>query len=422
MARAPSKVSDPSGPTIEAEPEEFPEVDYDSIPEAHYDEAKIPIPHQPWRRGETAGCEDPIDAEWRKEAERMIKMGVQASGGTYIDTTWYLTTVVVTIGMEFQGMPPDLMREGGPEIRIDTSSKPMYYDPDDPDPKDIDFEEDQETPVFERDVEAEQAIANRTYAKADPDEGEDDTPESLGLDPEGEAPLYVDKEFREDLALRASELRMLRNTKMDDPVDWDDMFWFDKVGPEHKKFYGEKVNTAALSQIAGNILEALKEREDELQILSRHEVVLASPSNPRAVDTQKKFDAAIGKRVVVRTHDPWESNRSLFGVLVDRNTLDVYINQKGRLVTIPNNFVSGVELVLTEEEEEELEREEEALMEEEGLTEEEAHAELVKRRVAEFEAELDAELAADAEEEAEDEYEDDEEDDEDDDGIDEEDE
>lgn len=238
----------------------------------------------------------------------------------------------------------------------------------------------------------------------------------------GEAPLYVDKEFREDLALRASELRLLRSTKMDDPVDWDDMFWFDKVGPEHKKYYGEKVNTAALSQIAGNILEALKEREDELQILSRHEVVLASPSNPRAVDTQKKFDAAIGKRVVVRTHDPWESNRSLFGVLVDRNTLDVYINQKGRLVTIPNNFVSGVELVLTEEEEEELEREEEALMEEEGLTEEEAHAELVKRRVAEFEAELDAELAAEAEEEAEDEddYEDDEEEDEDDDGIDEE--
>lgn len=184
-ARAPSKVSDPSGPTVEAEPEEFPEVDYDSIPETKYDEEKIPIPHQPWRRGETAGCEDPIDAEWRKEAERMIKMGVQASGGTYIDTTWYLTTVVVTVGMEFQGMPPDLMREGGPEIQIDTASKPMYYDPDDPQPKDIDFEEDQDTPVFERDEEAEQAIANRTYAKADPDEGEEDTPESLGLDPEG---------------------------------------------------------------------------------------------------------------------------------------------------------------------------------------------------------------------------------------------
>ena len=209
---------------------------------------------------------------------------------------------------------------------------------------------------------------------------------------------------------------------MDEPVEWDDMFWFDKTGPEHKKYYGEKVNTAGLSKIAGSILDALKEREDELQILSRHEVVLASPSNPRALDTQKKLDAAIGKRVAVRTHDPWESNRSLYGVLVDRNTLDVYINQKGRLVTIPNNFVSGVELVLTEEEEEELEMEEAALMEEEGLTEEEAHAELVKRRVADFEMELDAELEAEAEEEAEDEEEgeDEEEEDYDDDGIEEE--
>ena len=184
-ARAPSKVSDPSGPTVEVEPEVFPEVDYDSLPEANYDESNIPIPHQPWRRGETAGCEDPIDAEWRKEAERMIKMGVQVVGGTYIDTTWYLTSVVITVGMDFQAFKTDLLREGGPEIRIDTSSKPVYYDPDDPNPDPIDFEEDQDTPIFERDLDAEQAIANRTYAKADVEAGESDTPESLGLDPKG---------------------------------------------------------------------------------------------------------------------------------------------------------------------------------------------------------------------------------------------
>jgi len=428
-ARAPSKISDPSGPTVEVEPEVFPEVEYDSLPEANYDESNIPNPVQPWRRGETVGCEDPLDAEWRKEAERMIEMGVQIVGGTYIDTTWYLTSVVITVGMDFQAMKTDLLREGGPEIRIDTTSKPMYYDPDDPKPDAIDFEEDQDIPVFERDLEADQAIANRTYAKADIDAGESDTPESLGLDPEDDMPLYVDKEFREDLALRASELRALRETKTDDPVDWDDMFWFDKSGPEHKKYYGQKVNAAALSTIAGSVMDALKEREDELQVIARHEIVLASPSNPRALDTQKKLDAAIGKRVAVRTHDPWESNRSLYGILVDRNTLDVYINQKGRLVTIPNNFVAGVELMMSEEEEEELEEEEEALMEDEGLTEEEAHAELVKRRVADFEAELDAEMEAEYEEAADDdededndeddEDEDDDEDD-DDDGIDEE--
>lgn len=114
-----------------------------------------------------------------------------------------------------------------------------------------------------------------------------------------DVPLYVDKEFREDLALRADTLRELRNTKMDDPVDWDDMFWLDKIGPEHKKYYGEKINSAALSTIAASVLEALKEREDELQVLARHEVTLASPSNPASLDTQKKFDAAIGNRVAV---------------------------------------------------------------------------------------------------------------------------
>lgn len=184
-ARKPSRVSDPSGPTVEMEPEELPEIDYDSLEETKFNEANIPIPNQPWRRGETAGCEAPIDAEWRKEAERMIEMGVQMAGGTYIDTTWYLTSVVVTIGMDFQEMKTDLLRAGGPEVRIDTSSKPIYYDPDDPEPEDIWYSEDEDTPFYERDDEAEKAIANRTYAKADVEEGESDSPESLGLDPSG---------------------------------------------------------------------------------------------------------------------------------------------------------------------------------------------------------------------------------------------
>ena len=86
--------------------------------------------------------------------------------------------------MDFQELGQDLTREQGPEIKIDTSY-PIFYDPDDPEPDDIDFEDDQHNPFYERDVEAEQAIANKTYAKADVDEGESDTPESLGLDPKG---------------------------------------------------------------------------------------------------------------------------------------------------------------------------------------------------------------------------------------------
>ena len=242
-------------------------------------------------------------------------------------------------------------------------------------------------------------------------------------------PLYIDKEFREDLALRADDLRAIRNGKMDEPVDMADMFWQDKIGPEHKKYYGQKVNTAALSVISHSIVEALQEVEEELNVLGRHEVVLASPSSPKCLDTQQLFDAAIGRRVVVRTHDPWDSNRSLHGVLVDRNTLDVYINQKGRLVTIPNNFVSGVELM----EGKELEEMEDVLRDaedeevDEDIIEKEAHAELMKQRMSDFEAELkavedeyDKEMEAIKSEDANDD-DDDDDDDEDEDAIDEED-
>ena len=71
--------------------------------------------------------------------------------------------------------------DGGPEVLVETSSQAMWYDPDDPNPDPIWFEEDEVTPIFERDTDADQAIANRTYAKPDPDEGEDDSPESLGI-------------------------------------------------------------------------------------------------------------------------------------------------------------------------------------------------------------------------------------------------
>lgn len=189
-------------------------------------------------------------------------------------------------------------------------------------------------------------------------------------------------------------MRAIRESKSDEPVDMDDLFWLEKKGPIHKKYYGQRINTAALSVIADSILDALQDREDELRVLARHEVVLSSPSNPKSLDTQKKFDAAIGKRVAVRTHDPWNSNRSLYGVLVDRNTLDVYINQKGRLVTIPNNFVAGVELMEGKEFEEY--EQQMKLKDDEGeeikneATEKKAHAELMKKRLADFEAEMKA--------------------------------
>lgn len=102
-----------------------------------------------------------------------------------------------------------------------------------------------------------------------------------------------------------------------------------------------------LSIVGQAILEALGEddADSRLDILGRHEIILTSTNfDINLVETQRQFDAARGKDVFVQTRDPWESNRVLKGKLIDRNTLDVVINQSGRMVTIPNNMVESVRL------------------------------------------------------------------------------
>ena len=48
----------------------------------------------------------------------------------------------------------------------------------------------------------------------------------------------------------------------------------------------------------------------------------------------------------METRDPFRSNRTLNGKLVNRNALDVVINVKGRMVIIPQNFIYQVKLDL----------------------------------------------------------------------------
>jgi hypothetical protein len=204
---------------------------------------------------------------------------------------------------------------------------------------------------WERDVEKEKDIASKMYAPADEDESDDD----LGLDPEGDVDNLVQKEYREDMALRVTELKKERKAKSDEDWNiWTYLKHTDEVDEEGQPVNQEFLNRGALKTIGGAILEALEEREDELQVLARHDIVMSTPTpGKQIVETQAQFDNARGKRVAVYTHDPWESNRTLYGVLVDRNTLDVYINQKGRMVTIPNNFVAGVVLMEYDDDEEE---------------------------------------------------------------------
>jgi ribosome maturation factor RimP len=330
--RKPSRVQDPYGPTPDVQVTEPELVDPNDVPELAdiRDASQLPhpIPHQPWRRGDTAGCEEPIAVVWRKEAEEIIQKAVALVGGRVLDVTWYLTQVVVTIDEEMLPMR-DPTKSKGPVIKIFEPTDPRYYDPNDPNPDEIWADEDDV--LYQRETEEEAASNEQRkqnmYSTTDADDPEDEThiPDEVDGD---KVPLFMNEETRDDMALMVTEEEQERNEELEKPLDLDTMV----------------IDTAALSTVAKAILDALETVEEELQILERHELILTSPGASDVLETQRQFNAYRGFDVIVETVDPFESNRTLKGKLVDRNSMDLVINKKGRMVTVPLNFVKCVRL------------------------------------------------------------------------------
>lgn len=331
--RSPSRVVDHDGPTPDWSSSAIPEIDPDEIEELReltsVDELPTPIPHQPWRRGETAGCEAPLDADWRLEAEELIRQAALTVGAQVLDVTWYLTAVVVTLQEDLQ-LERDFMKRSGPPIDIITKSDALYEDPADPNPEEIWY--DPEEIVYERESQEEAAAAeqrrNMMFATKDQDDPVDEThiPDKIDGDEVG---LYMNQETRSDVVLKEAEDRLERYEEAEKPIDLDSAL---------------RIDTAALSTIGQAILDALETREEELDILSRHELILTSPGPSDVLESQKQFNAFRGSPVIVETQDPFESNRTLKGKLVDRNAMDVILNIQGRMVTVPLNFVKCVRL------------------------------------------------------------------------------
>ena len=333
-----SVVQDPDGPTPVLDTSELDEIDVNDIPELRdiqrQDELPFPVPHQPWRRGDTAGCEAPIAVQWRRAAEEEIYKAVDLVGGRILDVTWFLTTVLVTIDDEH--LPPEnIFKDRGPVIQIQTPTAPIFYDPSDPNPEDIWADDDDV--LYERETEEESAarLAKLNNMYVPKKEGIDDPDEphiAHQAGPGDDVPLYSNTESRDEVAALVAEEIALHHVTSQQPIDLDNSVHID---------------TAKLSTIAHAIIQALEAHEEEWRILQRHELVLCSPNPaPDAVETQKQFDAYRDHYVMVETVDPFESNRTLKGRLVDRNAMDVLINVQGRLVTIPHNFVKMVRVRL----------------------------------------------------------------------------
>jgi ribosome maturation factor RimP len=330
--RKPSRVQDPDGLTPDVQVTEPELVDPDDVPELAdvRDASQLPHPieHQPWRRGDTAGCEEPVAAVWRSQAEEVIQKAVTLVGGRVLDVTWYLTQVVVTIDEDMLPMR-DPTKSQGPVIKIFDPTDPRYFDPNDPNPDEIWADEDDV--LYQRETEEEAASNEQRkqnmYSTTDKDDPEDEThiPDEVDAD---KVPLFMNEETRNDMANMITEEEQERNEELEKPLDLDTMV----------------IDTAALSTVAKAILDALETVEEELQILERHELILTSPGASDVLETQRQFNAYRGFDVIVETVDPFESNRTLKGKLVDRNAMDLVINKKGRMVTVPLNFVKCVRL------------------------------------------------------------------------------
>lgn len=396
FALSPSKVVDDDGPTPDPIPYEPETIPAEDVAEFHYDPKAVPIPHQPWRRGDTDGCEDPIDAPWRSEAEQIIRIAVTGVGAEVRDVTWYMGTVLVTLeeSRGWKVMGPD-----GPEIRVEDISQPIWFDENDPEPED-DYgiyaeEEDGRLEVQDEDGNVSSGIPNDPYDVREFDETTGTfLPKPIRPTREGtvrnmsyeEFEKYesngmkvhmIDRDERitkqklsmeefqakleeyaaesgmslDELEIRAEELRARYLRSEDLAAYYPEEF--EKVGKEEamEKLAmptverADGIDTQALGIITRAITDALSDPdvEDRLEILSRHDVVLTSPGDEeRYVETQRQFDQMRGKMVAVQTQDPFGSNRVLRGRLVDRNALDVFINVKGRMVTIPLCMVAYV--------------------------------------------------------------------------------
>lgn len=330
--RPPSTVTDVDGPTPQNDPGSIPEIDPDDIPELRevngFDDLPHgPIPHQPWRRGETSGCEAPITAPWRIRAEQVISQSAEfvAQKPVVLDVTWFLTSVLVTLDEQvIEEMDRDIWKARGPPIEVLTPRIPQYVDPNNPTPEAIIEEEPSEEEELAKQRELERLKFKRNLRYARKSEGDDpDEPHNLDdWDPDAAESLYSD----ERLVVEEPEYEEL------------------EARPQKTVDAALFVDTAKLSTIAQAILDGLESIEDECQILSRHELVLTAPGAPNFLETQKQFDAYRNHKVVVETVDPWKSNRVLRGLLIDRNSMDVIINKKGMMVTIPHNFVRCVRL------------------------------------------------------------------------------
>ncbi|CAM9262649.1 unnamed protein product [Ectocarpus fasciculatus] len=112
-------------------------------------------------------------------------------------------------------------------------------------------------------------------------------------------------------------------------------------GPIEEAAY---VDSDKLMQAIKGVNAALEAREDELFVLGRHELVVATPGAKDVLTTDKQFKAYKGFEVIVKAGGPFKKKRELKGKLLERTFDELMIMKAGRKVRIPLALVDEVRL------------------------------------------------------------------------------
>lgn len=90
---------------------------------------------------------------------------------------------------------------------------------------------------------------------------------------------------------------------------------------------------------------ALEEQLDAMDIIPDAYVLeISSPGISRQLHTDREFISFKGFSVIVQASESYEGHKEWRGQLIRRDDTGVYLNQKGRAITIPRHLVTRVQL------------------------------------------------------------------------------
>lgn len=90
---------------------------------------------------------------------------------------------------------------------------------------------------------------------------------------------------------------------------------------------------------------ALEEKLDAVDLIPDAYVLeISSPGISRELTTEREFISFKGFPVIAQTSESYEGHTEWRGKLIRRDDTGVYLNQKGRTITIPRHLVARVQL------------------------------------------------------------------------------